>query len=519
MNLTFDSKPPVIAAIDLGTNSFHMVVASVDSKGLLNIITRDKDMVRLGSGANDMKNLTPEAIERGVNTLKHFAKIAESENAKIRAIATSAVREASNKQEFLMKAKEIAGIDVEVVSGAEEGRLIYLGAMHAVPIYNKKALVVDIGGGSTETVIGRHGELLHVNSEKLGAIRLTKRFFSADKATKEKIKECRNYIKGEWAPEMRTLESLGYEVAVGTSGTIQTIAAMTLTAKNQPAPDVLNGLIVSADEMLDVIDKIVSADTAKTRAEIPGMDPKRADIILGGALIWEYVLLRLNLKKVIISPYALREGIVFDSLQKEKDIKEFRHLSRLRYDTIYNLCKKYHVDMVHSEHVKNIAIKLFDALQPIHDLSNTDREFLEAASLLHDCGYIISHDQHHKHSYYLITHSDMPGFTNDEAEVIGNIARYHRKSHPKKKHESFGLLPLGKQTAVSILAGILRLAEGVDRRRLQIVKDINVIINKNEVKIIVAKSDSGEDPDIEIWGAGRRTELLEQSLGVRISIE
>jgi len=196
MEISLD-KSPVIAAIDVGTNSFHLIVASVDRKGILNVITREKEMVRLGSSGTDMKYLEEAAIERGIATLKAFSELARSEKAIIRAVATSAVREALNKNVFQDRALSEVGVEIEVVSGVEEGRLIYLGALHALPIYNKQTLVIDIGGGSTETIIGKVGNLIHVNSEKLGAIRLTKRFFENGKSSKEAVKLCREYIRGE----------------------------------------------------------------------------------------------------------------------------------------------------------------------------------------------------------------------------------------------------------------------------------------------------------------------------------
>lgn len=517
MEITLD-KSPVIAAIDVGTNSFHLIVASVDRKGILNVITREKEMVRLGSSGTDMKYLEDAAMERGIATLKNFAELARSEKAIIRAVATSAVREALNKNIFQERALNEVGIEIEVVSGVEEGRLIYLGALHALPIYNKQTLVIDIGGGSTETIIGKEGNIIHVNSEKLGAIRLTKRFFENGKSTKEAVKLCREYIRGEWAPAIKKISEIGFELVVGCSGTIQTLAKMVLANKGQQIPDVLNGITVQARDLLEVINTISKTTSVKERQSLPGIDIDRADIILGGALIFEHFLKELNIDRILISPYALREGIVFDTVQKIKELNEYKHLTHLRYQTVLNLCTKFQVESNHSDHVRNISLKIFDALSIFHKLGSAEREMLEAASLLHDVGYIISHDQHHKHSYYIITHSDMPGFTNDEAEMIGIIARYHRKSHPKKKHPEFTNLSFKKQEIVKILAGILRLSEGIDRRRKQYVKDVNIHIKARTVLIKLIPA-CNESYDIEVWGANRRVSLLEESLGIKIIIE
>ncbi|MES2766019.1 MAG: Ppx/GppA phosphatase family protein [Bacteroidota bacterium] len=500
---------PLIGAIDVGTNSFHMVIASVNNRGALTIHSRDKEMVRLGSSGNDMKYLSDEAIERGVEALKRFAEMAKKEGATVRAIATSAVREALNRDEFLEKAFKEAGIRIEVVSGMEEGRLIYIGAIHAIPILHKHALTIDIGGGSTETTIGLEGDIEYVHSAKLGAIRLAKKFFTTEKITHDQIRECREYIRGDWAAVFKAINDHGFDIAVGCSGTIHTLAAMALAREGKVIPEVINGMTVKKSELLQSIGDIIEARTSAERAKLPGMDPKRADIIHAGALILEQAILGLNIQKMCISGYALREGIVFDTVQKQRSIDEFHHLSNLRYQTVYHIADMYKIDKVHAEHVKDLSLKIFDDLAELHKLGDTEREILEAAALLHDVGYHISPEQHHKHSYYMIRNSVMPGFTNDEAEIIANVARYHRKSHPKKKHENFQFLPPGIQRTVKLLAGILRIAEGLDRRQAQLARSVQCVLKDGTIEIRISCLDSDGVPDIEIWGARRRKDLLE----------
>lgn len=513
-----DEQALKIAAIDVGTNSFHMVIASVNSRGMLQVVQRDKEVVRLGSSSGDMKYLQPDAIARGLKTMQAFAEIARSENAKIYAVATSAVREAVNKDEFIEKVKATANVDIEVISGAEEGRLIYIGAMHALPIYDKKALLIDIGGGSTETVIGKQSEIIYVNSAKLGAIRLTKKFFEGGDYSQKQVKLCREYIKGDWSPTMKRLRNIGFETVVGTSGTITTLAMMTLAANNEPLPEIMNGITIDAKSMLAIINKIVKLENPKKIEYLPGTDPARSDILLAGSLIIENAIIELGIDKIFISSYALREGKVFDTVQKMKAIKEFKHLSYLRYETVLNIVTRFNVDFNHAEHVKNIAIRLFDDLAPLHKLNSVEREVLEAASLLHDIGYYISHDAHHKHSYYIIKNCIMPGFTNDEAELIANIARYHRKSHPKKKHENYQKLTQEKQNVVQVLSAILRIAEGIDRRQLRAVKEVAASINNKSINISLIPSASEFPPDIELWGANRRKLYLEETLGMPVNL-
>lgn len=513
------SKAPLIAAIDVGTNSFHLIIASVNNRGILHVNSREKEVVRLGKSteSRDMKIIYPDAIERGIATLKHYAALAKSQKAEVRAVATSAVREAENQKAFLDKVRNDTGIDIEVVSGIEEGRLIYIGAIHALPILDKKALIIDIGGGSTETIIGLRGNIIYGKSEKLGALRLTNHFFTSNEISDQQIELCRNYIHGEWSPIMKSIKDTGFDTVVGTSGTILNIAAMTLTKNNGYIPDVLNGLSVSKKEILNVIKKITKSKTVSERNKITGIDPARADIILGGALILEYVINQLNIERILISSYSLREGIVFDTIQKKKAIQEFKHLSHLRFESINSLCLRFNVNTVHSEHVKNTTIKLFDDLQQLHKLGYQYRELLEIASILHDVGYFISHDQHHKHSHYIISQSIMPGFTMNEAELIAMIARYHRKSHPKKKHPEFMRLSPENREAVKCLAGILRIAEGLDRRQQQIVQCVKAELNNDSISIFINSNKKESKPDIELWEAERRKLLLEETLGKPIN--
>ncbi len=519
-------SPPsgLVTAIDVGTNSFHAVVASVSPKGVFTIHSRDKDNVRLGESTSDMKYITPEAMERGIIAMKRFAGMAAQAKAPVRAIGTSAMREALNRDEFVQRVREATGIEIEVVSGNEEARLIYLGVLQALPILDTKALVIDIGGGSTETIVGLRGEMLYGHSAKLGAIRLTRRFFSEERLSTKAIKDCRDYIRGEWALVFRSIHVCGFDKAVASSGTAQTIAAVALAQKNRLPDDdegeSLNGVTLTQSEILSAIELILQAKTAKKRAEIPGMDIKRADIIVGGALIMEQIITRLNVRELTISDYALREGILLDYYQKQFDIERYHHLSRLRYESVMNLCDTCQIDKRHAEHVRKLALQIFDELkeQGFHALGETDRELLEAASFLHDVGYHISSDQHHKHSYYIIRNSPLLGFTNDEEELIANIARYHRKSHPKLKHENFQRVPPGKRQLVSLLAGILRIAEGLDRRRQAIIQKITALNTASELVLEMECRECEETPEIEIWSAERRTTLLEEQIGKTITL-
>jgi exopolyphosphatase/guanosine-5'-triphosphate,3'-diphosphate pyrophosphatase len=518
---TAQRQSDVIAAIDVGTNSFHLSIASVNDKGIFRVFSRDKETVRLGESVSDMKYISPEAMERGLSAMKRFAQMAHDAGVQtIRAVGTSAMREALNSSDFIRLVLEQTGIEIEVIAGTEEARLIYLGVLQAVPVLDKRALVIDIGGGSTETIVGLKGEMYFAHSAKLGAIRMTKRFFTEEKLSNKAIKECREFIKGEWASIFRSLLACGFETALGSSGTIQTVATIALELKGRDmTEESINGITVSQQDLLKAIDAILDAKTARKRAELPGMDEKRADIIVGGALILEQALLNLGIKELTISESALREGILLDTYQKRHDIEHYHHLSRLRYGSVISLCELCQINMKHANHVKHLAVQLFDALQPLHRYGDAERELLEAAALMHDIGYHISADQHHKHSYYIIRNADLLGFTNDEKEIIANIARYHRKSHPKPKHENFQKVPPSKRGLVMLLGGILRLAEGMDRRNQQMIQSVEVQIHSASVDFILWHNPDTGLPDVELWSAERRTALLESMVNKRLFLQ
>lgn len=513
MSTILPSSQQRIAAIDIGTNSFHMVIASVSEHGIMQIHARDKDMVRLGSSATDMKRLSNEAMDRGVRALVRFADEARRHEASIRAIATSAVREALNKDEFVRRVYDASGIHIDVIPGVEEGRLIYVGAINALPIRNERVFVIDIGGGSTETVIGQAGEPLNIDSSKLGHLRLTTRFFPTPVVTAEQVHACRQMIRGEWATVFQTHRQYSFQRAIGCSGTVTAIASM-VAAQRAKVPDSFNGFVMSDEEVFSVVDRVVATPTIAGRLEIPGMDPKRADVIVAGALILEQAIRGLGIREITVSGYALREGIVFDTVQQQREMDLRHHLTPLRYQSVQHVCDLYRVRRRHADHVKTLSVRLFDQLIPLHGMGDRERELLEAAALLHDVGYHISADQHHKHSEYIIRNSAMPGFTSTETEVIASIARYHRKSHPKKKHTAFAAMSQEEQHVVLVLASILRIAEGLDRRQQSVVRDLRVRIAETEIAVTLDASSAV--PDIELWGAERRRELMEETFGRKL---
>ncbi len=509
----------LIAAIDIGTNSFHLVIARVDSKGRFTEIARDKEVVRLGSSSNDMKYLSPEALERGISTLKRFKMICDSYKAEIIAVATSATREALNRDEFIERARTETGIEINIVSGYEEARLIYLGVLQSLNIFEKRILLADIGGGSTEFLIGEKGKVIYANSTKLGAVRLTSKFFGDKKISKGKISEAEQFVRGVINPVVRNLESMEFELAVGSSGTIMNLASIagagsTLSDDNDIH---LNGYVISRKDLMKAAGSVYAAETISQRLGIPGLDPKRADIITAGSVILTQIFEELGLEKMTVSNYALREGILANHIQQSHRHYDFANFTDVKYGSVMKLGENANFDRQHSFQVLAFAVKIFDFLKDRYSLTADDRVYLEASCILHDIGHHISANAHHKHSYYMIRNSELLGFNDKEIEIIANTARYHRKSHPKSKHESFGKLDPDSRELVRKLSGILRIADALDRSHKSIVKAIELAQHGEVLKIKLTEYTS--DPSLEIWGANMRKALFEESFGIAVDVE
>ncbi len=501
-----------LAAIDIGTNSLRLVVAEPRLHGAFLVVGRDREAVRLGTGRTDMKYLGRAAMERAIRTLERFKLTAQLHNAEIRAVATSAVREAINREEFLRRVRERLGIDIEVISGFEEARLIYLGVLQALPVYAKRTLVVDVGGGSTELILGRRGNAEYVNSLKIGAIRLSQAFFPDGIVRRKKVEACREFLAGALYPVRRELREAHPEAVVGTSGTFQNICGMLLASKGKEIPFLMNNIPVARAELEEIVEELLRRRTPEERARIPGLDPARADIIVAGALILEQIYRQARIDRIVYSGYALREGVLFDALRKPAGS---RALSDIRRRSVMHLLSLYGVDRGHAHQVRGLATMLFDQTAPLHGLGGEHREFLEAAALLHDAGYHISHAQHHRHTYYLIRNAEALGFTDREIDIIANTARYHRKSHPKPKHENFAHLGAEDRETVRKLAAILRIADGLDRTYKNVVARVECR-RRGRACALHVHAHPRRDPALELWGAERRKELFEEVFGVSV---
>jgi exopolyphosphatase/guanosine-5'-triphosphate,3'-diphosphate pyrophosphatase len=506
-----------LAALDIGTNSFHLVVARPAVDGRFETLTREREVVRLGHGGGDMKQMSPEAIDRGIACLRRMRRIADSFDATLRAVATSAVREAVNAAAFLERARDEAGIEIDVISGAEEARLIHLGVLQAVPVFERRMLLVDIGGGSTEVVIGERGETLAARSFKLGAVRLTDRFFPGGRVDPKAIAPFRQYVRGILSHFQHEVDRLGFEVAVASSGTAEAVARMTHAATGAEPLRTYNCYEFTTPELAGVVGELLGRRTPSARAKVPGLEAGRADIAPAGALILETVATTFGVERITFSEAALRDGVLVDTVGRMRIDGALHHLGDVSRRSIHQLAERCDDDPAHSAHVARLAVELFDGLAPLHGLDQTAREYLEAGALLANVGLVVAHSKHHLHAYYVVRNSELAGLTDLEIEIIAQVARYHRKSEPKASHPEYAALDARNQALVRALAGILRVAIGLDRSHRGHVAGVHVELRGKRVVVIV-EAEPGADIGLELHAANERKSLLEQVLDRRVDL-
>lgn len=514
-----------IAAIDLGSNSFHIVVAEINPETQsFRVLDRLRETVRLGTFHEPQNELTVNDMKRGFETLQRFKKLAEGHHVtEIFASATSAVREAVNGKEWLQKIRDELGIDAHVISGIEEARLIYLGVLSATELVGRKIGIIDIGGGSTELIVADEQFIYHLSSTKAGALRLTEKDLQDESDLLQKIEFMENHVEGLILTKIQQIEEAGkFDFLVGTSGTVRTIANIDYRMHNfvdsENTPN-LNHYKVSYSSLCTIIEKMIATPKEK-RADAFDISKNRAEIILAGAIILKTVMRNLNTKEIFYCDRALREGLIVDKLLQKGIIKDrLQYQQTIRERSVFELANKYKFMKEHAVHVRNLSSKIFDQIKGIlHNYGGKEKELLQAAAILHDIGSLVTHNDHHKHSYYLIRHSGLLGFNDEEVELIANIARYHRQSNPKDNHPNFQNLPREHKKLVKELSSILRIAEGLDKGHKCAIKDIDISPNlaKKKLKCKMISNIKGYDCALEKWSALGKSKEFKKEFGVDI---
>jgi exopolyphosphatase/guanosine-5'-triphosphate,3'-diphosphate pyrophosphatase len=506
-----------IAAIDIGTNSVHMIVVRVRTDLSFEVVDREKVMVRLGAGGLDGKALTTDAMNATLQALSKFKRLAESHRVdEILAAATSATREARNGGEFLARIERETGIRPRVITGAEEARLIHQAAVYGVDVGSARAVVIDVGGGSVEITLGNATAIQAARSFKIGVIRLTERFIQSDPLSGRDERKLSKHILSEIGRHCDQITSIGFDRVIGTSGTILSLGAVAATAARGAPPAELRNLRVSAKQIRKVRKEVVALDPEQ-RLAVPGLDPRRADLVVAGAVLLDTIMRRLGAEELTLCDLALREGLVLDYIRRNRrQIAQVDKIPDVRRRSALELAERCNYYAEHAQQVVRLALALFDQTRAVHGLTDREREWLEYAALLHDIGGLISYARHHRHSYYLIRNGDLRGFHPDEIEVIALVARYHRRGTPKRSHEEYAGLSSALRRTVRTLASILRVAESLDRSHAQSISGLEL---RDRGEDALLQVHTGSDAELEVWATNRHLQPFEKLLGKPVRLE
>lgn len=505
-------SPSRLAAIDVGTNSLRLVVAQVERDGTYRILDEEREMARLGEGLDLTGVLNEQAMQRALQALGKFKAIVDGFQVRqLRTIATSAVREASNGRVFCDEVHRRYGIAVEVISADDEARFAFRSAARHFKLEGTLTAVVDIGGGSMELVLAAESMVERVFSLPLGAVRLTERFGLTGRLSADQLRRLRKDIDGTLKEQVGK-PPFEPDTMIGSGGTFTTIADI-IRCRREGRSDSSHGYLMTVAEVEELFDELVNM-TLEERKRVPGLNPSRADIIVAGAAVIIRLARRLGIQQILVNERGIRDGLLLSMIEAQYERVEVSSPQpRNRLEWVRRFSRKCRSDERHCEHVAHLALALFDQLRDPHRLPPESRDLLHAAALLHDVGYLINHARHHKHAYHLIMHGELPGFSAREVELIANIARYHRRALPKKSHSNFAKLGAADRDLVRRLAGILRIADGLDRTHTARVSNIRCDSRDGAVRFQI---ESRSDPHVEIWYASGKSDLFEKAFAMEV---
>ncbi len=496
-----------LAAIDVGSNSVHIVVADVSTDGRVEVVDRVKEMVRLGRRTFTTGLLPPAAMDLAVGAVKTFARLAHARRVvRMRAVATSAVREARNGMAFVRRLRRETGLPVKVITGAEEARLIFRAAQHALGLRGGPHLLLDVGGGSVELVLVQQGRPLWLRSLPLGAARLAERFLISDPPTNRQIQRLEKHLARELGSLLTSARHAGVARVIGTSGTVNTLVAMAAAARGQDPPR-LHGARATAREVRRMRRRLLALSAGR-RAELPGMDAKRVDLMPAAAVLADFVLARTGAAELMACAWALREGVLLELAGVRRDPVAGAERDRRR--AVEALAARFAGANPHGRHVARLALALFDGTAAALGLPATARELLNHAALLHDIGHAIDHNRHHHHSCYLIRNMELVAFDPLEIEIMAQVARGHRKQVPKLNDPELQALPRAARRVVRGLAALLRTADALDRTHFGAVRRLRVALSA--AHLVIGVEADAEEAELELWAAERRADLLARLL-------
>jgi exopolyphosphatase / guanosine-5'-triphosphate,3'-diphosphate pyrophosphatase len=517
-----NSRNLKLAAIDIGSNSIKLAVADAADSHSFAVVTRERDVIRLGYETLRKGRLSRSAIERATSCIQRFKTIAETHQTDaIVAVATASVREADNAAQFINEVEQQTGLRVEILSGIEEARLIGLAASHGCSLKGATNINIDIGGGSTEISLFRNGTPLSLFSLKLGAVRLTERYFHSDPPKPKAVANLKAEVHAAFERPRRELRQAQWQEASGTSGTILSIGAALREIASNTGPHGKPQAVqpgetdIPLSRLAALNAKLASLDSAGRR-NLARLTSQRADIIVAGSYILEEAMRALGINVIRTCDWALREGVIIDSLREWEDesrppAPDFAH-QKLR--AVHAVGRRFGYEETHARQVAKLAEHIFESVAGGENLTRHHLTLLLAAALLHDIGYHIAHDSHQKHALYLITNSELTGFSEAERAVIANIARYHRGSAPRKRHPEYRALNVPDREIVCKLGGIVRLADALDRSHASRVHDLRCHSKSGSLHIELL---SNSDCENELLEVERKRQLFEHAFNRSLS--
>jgi exopolyphosphatase/guanosine-5'-triphosphate,3'-diphosphate pyrophosphatase len=490
-----------------------MMAAEV-SHGETRILAQDRQVKRLGESVFRSGAISKDALDFVVSNLARMAAVYRRlDVVGIRAVATSAVRDTTNQEEFLKRTSDAIGTNVEIISGPEEARLIHLGVESRWPRPKERTLIIDIGGGSAELIISHNAQLIDTLSKPLGAVRLTEMFLKNDPPLPDELHRLRQYVDEKLSPFHQQHDVEKFDRTIATSAT----AAAVVSVSNQvprTKRDEADRMRASLSQVRDLFTELSRSDLA-ARRKITGIGPKRAEIVVAGAAVLLRALELFENRSLYYCAAGVRDGIIADLAARGVG-RELSQLGREQRSIAETMARKYGVSLKHARQVASLADRLFGILQPLHQLPPAAGKLLEAAGYLHDIGHFVSNTGHHKHSAYLIANSDMPGFTDKERLTIAALCRFHRKSMPETRHSHYQALDPDARRQVLLLAPLLRIADSLDRAHEQKVQDVTSVLRDGNLSLLVQ---ADNDIDLEIWSANDAAKTFRNVYGKSLLLQ
>ena len=509
MHPTTDTR---IAAIDIGSNSVRQIVADVSATGSIRVVDEMKTMPRLGEGLERTGALGQTALDAAVVAVQRMVTLSRQLGAaRIEIVATSAVRDASNGEEFTTRVLRDTGIAVRVLTGAEEALLSFRSALAHFELGAGRSMVMDIGGGSLELVLAKDGLIEHVVSLPFGAVRMTEKFLSP-LVRPRGVRALREHVRDGLRRTVPVKDWRGTRV-IGSGGTFTNLAGMTLARQGVTARSAHGTRIprVELEHVLEWLQRLAPEE----RANVAGLNPARADIIVAGLAAAAEVMARFDSHDIHASAFGIREGILLEAAHVTPVVAD---PGAARERSVREFAERCHYEAPHARQVQTLALQLFDALAPRLQLGAVDRRLLSDAALLHDVGYHINYEKHNQHSYHLISHADLLGMTPAEQIAIAHIARYHRGAKPRKSHRAFAALDRVLRERIVKLSALLRFADGFDRGHVGAVAKLKMRWAADALRVTVVETEGASTVRLECWGASRKKELLEDVLGRPVEV-